>query len=253
MIPAFAVNRFWRGKVTMTDVCGQVRLKKPVHQKSTLRGWLSGLLFAVPCLMISAALAGCGGSAQGSTVAVIGPNGVRTVEHTGAIAVKYTYAANGLQTLVRERVPGGYFSIIAKRSTYRGKTSSTLEDRFEVPRRHNFEAPNEHGLVTSGGSAGLPMEAASLNIQVDHACAGSYSYALAYRILSDPKNSVIARGSGTPITFKKVRIPLSFQAEGVLVYGLLGPGQANVVMKAPDGHVVGSQRYPGQNAISCHR
>jgi hypothetical protein len=252
MTPESAVNRFWRGKVTMTDVCGRVRPKKGVHQNATSRRLRSALWFAVPCLMISAALAGCGGSAQGSTEAyVVGPNGVRTAEGTSAIAVKYT--ANGRQTLVRERVPGGYFSIIAKRSEYRGKTSSTLEDRFEVSRRRSFETLNEHGLVTSGGSAGLPMEAASLNIQVDHACAGSYSYALAYGILGDPKNSVIARGSGTPVTFKKVRIPLSFQAEGVLVYGLLGPGQATVVMKAPDGHVLGSQRYPGQNAISCHR
>jgi hypothetical protein len=246
------VNRFWRGRVTMTDVCGQVRPRKGVHQNATSRRLVSALRFAVPSLMISAVLAGCAGAAHPNGEAyVIGPNGVRTVERTGAIAVKYT--ANDLQTLVRKRVPGGYFSIIAKRSEYRGKASSTLEDRFEVPRRHSFETPNEHGLVTSGGSAGLPMEADSLNIQIDHACAGEYPYGLAYGILSDPKNAVIARGNGTPITFKKVRIPLSFQAEGVLVYGLLGPGQATVVMKAPDGHVVGSRRYPGQDAISCHR
>lgn len=236
----------------MSDVYGRVRPEELVHQKSTSRRLLSAVRYAVPCLIISAVLAGCGGAAHPSPeLDVIGPNGVRTVERAGASAVKY--AANGLQTLVRERVPGGYFSIIAKRSEYRGKTSSTLEDRFEVPRRRSFEMLNEHGLVTSSSSAGMSLEADSLNILVDHACAGAYSYALAYGILSDPKNSVIARGSGTPITFKKVRIPLSFQAEGVLVYGLLGPGQATVVMKAPDGHVLGSQRYPGQNAISCHR
>jgi len=152
----------------------------------------------------------------------------------------------GVQTLVRERVPGGYVSIVGRRYTYLGRTHSELESR---------EQPA--GMRLRGGSSGgvsiEPGQHSPLEMLVSHGCVGVHVYALAYAMLRDAKNSVIAQVGGTTTRFKKVTIPESFDPDGVLVYALLAPGENDVITRTPSGRVVYNERWRGREALSCSR
>jgi hypothetical protein len=189
---------------------------------------------AVASLGAVMTLTGCGGSDAREHAA--GP------VKSGPI----THAPGGLRTLVRERMPGGYFSIIGRRYSYLGHTHSALESREQAA-----------GSRLRGGGSGdvsvEPGQHSPLEMIVSQGCVGLHAYALAYAMLRDARNAVIAQAGGTTTRFKKVTIPASFHPDGVLVYALLPPGENDVVTRTPSGRVVYNERWHGREAVSCRR
>jgi hypothetical protein len=156
------------------------------------------------------------------------------------------YARNGVRILVRERLPGGYVSLIGARYTYVGQTY------FELGRR--LEKLGKHGRVVVAGGGGISMKPGrygAVLMQIQHGCLGPHEYTLAYGLLRNPDDTVMAQGSGdAAVLFKETVIPASLHADGLLIYSLLGRGATDVVTRTSSGRVVSSESYPGHPA-SC--
>lgn len=149
------------------------------------------------------------------------------------------------QTLIKERVPGGFFSISAEEYKYLDQSYTRLSDRFEEEVSKRLNSGDSGPLISpSGGGV--------ISIEVVHACAGSYEYALAYGLLQDSRDSVTANGPGGSIGFKKVTIPAKLNAGGVLVYALLSQGPTEIVVKTRRGQIISSERWRGRGGIRCH-
>jgi hypothetical protein len=155
------------------------------------------------------------------------------------------YTPDGSTTLVREAIAGGYVAITGRRYLNHGRIYLTLAGRIE---------PLNERIASSGG---LPLDeggSGALDMAVYRSCAGSHAYALAYGLLRQPKDAVTAQADAHMIAFKKVAIPASFGAEGVVVYALLGGGTTNIVTRTPSGQIVGNVSYTGREAgtSGCH-
>jgi hypothetical protein len=201
--------------------------------------------FAVLCRMvsilaISVGVAGCGESRPGRDS--------YPVERGKKRLIKYPieYTPGGLRILVRERMPGGYLVISAKRYMYRGHTYSVLQNQEEELARHVL------GMGSNGPNIGLG-EHEALEMEISSGCVGSHVYALAYGMLRNPKDSVTAETHGTTIRFRKVVVPTNFHPDGVLVLAQLGQGPTNIVTRAPNGRVVRSEPYDEREALPCER
>lgn len=163
------------------------------------------------------------------------------------------YAPNGVRTLVRERLHGGYFSISGVRYEFVGQTYFGL--------REYLEEPSKHGLVRGGGSGTSmkPGDYGVLTMGVERGCIGPNKYLLAFGLLHNPKDTVRAEGHGTPLTFKKVAIPQNLHADGTLIYAVLTRGRTDVVTTAPDGRILRNEPYgeeeppPGAPHVTCPR
>jgi hypothetical protein len=157
---------------------------------------------------------------------------------------RVAYAPNGLQTLVRKQIPGGEFSIIAKRYKYLGRSYSVLEDREE--------RSGERGMGASGG--GPDIEAGQhglLEMDVSRGCLDGHLYAVAYGMLRDPTDLVTERTRDTVSKLDKVIIPASFRPDGVLVYTVLGQGSIDIMTRTQSGRVVTNESYPDREVIVC--
>jgi hypothetical protein len=172
----------------------------------------------------------------------------RASSHERLSVTKYPikYAPNGIRTLVREHMPGGYFTIAAKRYEYLGHTYSVLDDREEESGERRRSAGGGGGPDIENGQH-MPLE-----LDVSHGCLGRYAYAVAFGMLRDPRDSVAEQTEGTTTKFKAVVIPASFHPDGVLAYARLGRGSSDVVIRTPNGGVVSSESHAGQEAITCH-
>lgn len=200
--------------------------------------------YVASVLALSAAIAGCGAARSGKhgpgTYVGGGANAARISVTTRPIK----YAPSGLKTLVRQRIPGGYFSIVAERYEYLGHTYSVLNDHEEKSK--------ERGGSAGGGPDIERGQDISLEMGVSRGCLGPHAYALAYGMLRDPKDLVTAQADGTMIRFKRVVIPANFHPDGVLVYAALGQGQNNVVERTPNGEVAYHEHWTGVEASACH-
>jgi hypothetical protein len=135
------------------------------------------------------------------------------------------YVSDGVRTLVRERLPGGEFSIIGQRYEYLGRSYFGLANRTEEP-------GEQRGAGGGGGGSPIePGEHGVLVMEVEQGCVGTHEYVLADGLLRNSRDTVTSQGHGAPIEFKKVVIPASLHAGGVLVYALLTRGQSDVVTR----------------------
>lgn len=187
-------------------------------------------------VVVALAVTGCGGSRlheRASGMYVVEPNGAKRLIKQYPIK----YAPKGLQTLVREPLPGGaYIVIIGKRYRYMGQMDSELAEHLEVPRKGR--------LVRGGGGSGPsmePSEAGALTIEIGQECFGRNEIVPAYGLLHDPRDTVIAVGRGGPTVFKKTAIPVNFHPDGVLVYARLKVGPTHIVARTPSGRVVSDE------------
>jgi hypothetical protein len=155
------------------------------------------------------------------------------------------YLPNGVRTLVRERVSGGYVSIIGQRYEYLGRTYFGLAKRTEEP-------GERRGAIGGGSTPIEPGEHGIMVMEVEQGCVGTHEYALAEGLLRESRDTVTAHGHGVPITFKKLPIPANLHASGVLVYALLTRGRIDVLTRAPNLRVVRDESYT-LRPISCHR
>jgi hypothetical protein len=180
-------------------------------------------------------------------VTVTGCGASRSAPRFGEHPVKYAH--NGVRILAKGRLPSGTFFVIAAlRYEFMGRTYSRLGLRYEPPSEHRF-------VGASGWSGGPSLEsgrgeARSLVMNIARSCSGAYRSALAYGLLRDSKDTVTAREHRTAIVMKRVAVPANFEANGVLVYTLLGRGPTNVVTRTPSGRIVSDESYP-QESTTC--
>lgn len=218
--------------------CHDARARRIGHRMQGL--WRAGY-YTMMLLMLCVCVAGCGGSHVGARTGP--PIGIETSVH----AYPTTYLRNDVQTLVRERVPGGHLSIIAEGYKYRGKVYFNLAHQSEPLYRRVKPWGGR------GGGPSLEMAASGIaQIDVSYGCVGRYSYALAYGLLYNPGNIVTARTRGETIKFSKVTIPARFHSRGVLVYALLGHGPVQVLTRTPEGRILREEQYDEERA-TCHR
>ncbi len=189
--------------------------------------WCALVLFAVSLVV------GCGGAHSPKSLAeahVAGQKSARLLIQSPA----GNYMPDGLWTLVRERIPGGYVSITGRRFRSGVRTYSTLAGRIE-----QLGKP----IV---GSGGLPLDSSGsppLQMAVYRDCVGSHLYMLAYGLLRQSEDTVTAMNDGRAVVVKKIKIPTSFYPGSMLVYGLLDIGATNIVSRTPGGEVVNDLTY----------
>lgn len=178
-------------------------------------------------LMVCVAVAGCGTSHP---------------RESAFRSYPIKYAQNGVRIMVRERLPGGTYVVIAVlQYKFMDRKNSRLGLRFESPTKHRLvRAPG-----WSSVSSLEPGERAPAKIDVHQSCEGFHERVLADGVLRNPMGTVTAEGRGTTmIVLKKVAIPASFHMDGVLVYALLKTGATtDIVTRSPSGRIVGNETY----------
>lgn len=189
-------------------------------------------------------IAGCGSHmrALAGQTRLVEPNG--TIKSVKRYTVKYL--PNGFRRLAREKLPGGYVSIIAERYEYQSKIYSELASIAEKPGGH------EHGTSSGGSGPSLEQDEPGLgpvNVNVYYGCAGEYPYVLVYGLLHNSQDTVTARERGITVKLKKVEIPSSFHPDGVLVYTLLGNAPTDITTSTSDGRVVHVDHYAEGGAV----
>jgi hypothetical protein len=198
---------------------------------------------------ITFVMTSCGGAVRPnvrrSGMYLVEPNGAKRLLRQYPIA----YSSPGVQTLVRDRLPSGtYLALVAEHYEYRGKTYSELAAHFEMP--------GKRGVVSSGGGSGPSLDTGRrqiLEIVLDRSCVSLHEVVLAFGLLTDARDSVIAQGDGKQLLFQKATIPASFHPDGVLVYALLGQGPVDVVTRAPTGRAVQDEHYGLKLSMPCGR
>jgi hypothetical protein len=170
--------------------------------------------------------------AHGRTLRTVKLN--RVVECTVNL---FHYLPGGLRTLARGVVPGGpAFSIVGKRYRMEGQV------HFEL----TLEVEGKGGLLGSRGSEAvaqgqLPRPASPFSPSIETGCL-PHEYAILYGILKAPRDTVVARISGTLQPLRRAPIPTSLHAGGVLVYIVLPAIPSEVLVRTPGGKTVASEQ-----------
>jgi hypothetical protein len=181
----------------------------------------------------------------GLCVAFAGCGASRSAPRFGEYGVKYV--TNGIRTLARGRLPGGAFFVIdAVRYEFGGRTYSVLREHIGKIGQHRITGPGSGSAKVGHGRNGV------LELSISSGCAAGHQYALAYGMLRDPQDSVVAQGQGVSIALKKVTVPASFGPYGVMVYSLVSRGQVDVVTRAPSGKIVGDESYGEIRLNDCY-
>jgi hypothetical protein len=227
------------------------------------------VVVAMLLLAMSVGLAGCGsaGSHDGadktrslSAAEVI----KRRLEANTPRELAYLTSASGL-TLARVGLPGeDVITVLAIRCGTTETGCYRFAEGWEEPARYvramqgekSRTAKRISGTGPAITDAGPGERVAVLYMGVTHECAGpppyEYPYAFAYGLLRDPRDLVTDRADGRTVSLKKVVIPARLHPEGVLAYGLLLPGPNEIVVRAPDGHILERRDWQGSNEeASC--
>lgn len=160
------------------------------------------------------------------------------------------YFPGGIRTLVRDTVPGGpTFTIVGERYRFLGHTYFETKLHLEEP----LEAPSGSGLlgsigggiayrrISTGGSIIFSPRTRALEWQIEEGCK-PHPYAILYSILKHPADTVLSRAAGTLTPWKAVPIPASLHAGGVLVYTVLPAPPEELILRAPDGHTISTEK-----------
>jgi hypothetical protein len=145
----------------------------------------------------------------------------------------------GLRTIVRDHVPTGpEFRIIGERFRFLGKVEFNLKVSV---------APTAG--QGGGGSAGGTIGAGSLPffLQTQSGCR-PHPYTIMYGILTRPRDVVLAKAGGKLYVLRHVTPPASLHAGGVLAYAAVSAQPSELIIRAPGGKTVLSERLgiPGK-------
>jgi hypothetical protein len=149
-------------------------------------------------------------------------------------------------------VPGS-LRTIASGSLPEGPSFSISGERFSIDGRVQFQLSLEvMGNGEGGGSASgigedevLPTKPSPFAIWQSTGCR-PHEYAILYGVLSAPRDTVLARSSGGLQPLRRVRIPASLHANGVLAYIALPALPSEVIVRSPTGKTVHAERFAGQ-------
>lgn len=198
-------------------------------------------------LVVSSGLAGCGGA----TVPRL-RSGTRTaLEGLGG-------SPSNAIPLARVQLPGDtVFTVVSiPCGLNKSKGCYRLGEEMDEPTRYSHSLRRRPILVGTGSQISDPSvgERALLFLQGRTGCIGPYPFSVAYGILQKPHDTVIVRGGNRVVKFKKAMIPSFMHPHGVLVYALMPPHAAEVVVRTPGGRVASRERgWLIKTASECKR
>lgn len=187
---------------------------------------------------------GCGGSRSASTAAL---PGFRTRAGRDGRLARFLIRARTEERLASEQVPGGRVTILG------GDYQAGKRSEFEMAEVEE-EAKGPHGRYERGGGSsggGALRRGEVLAMGVSGGCVAGREVLFAYGQLAQPRDSVIAKAHGLTVRLNKTTIPARLHPEGVLVYGLLPSGGANIVARAPSGAVQAVLPFRGTERVRC--
>lgn len=156
------------------------------------------------------------------------------------------YRAKGHVLAVGSLPNDGRFTILVVRNhvTHEYQLVSYSEELKQLPGKRNEAVPG--GGATGPWIGNPPSQTGMpLILQDSGSCGGGQSYALAYGLLHQRRDTVTASKGRRARVFKSAVIPARLHPDGALVYALLLPGRNDVKVRTPDGHVVSSQNEWG--------
>jgi hypothetical protein len=171
--------------------------------------------------------------AHGRTLRVVAlPHIVECTQHP------LKYFPGGIRTLVNERVPSGpAFTIVGERYRFLGHVYFELKLHLE-----EFGESELGGFSRSiGGAIILTPRPRALDWQIETGCK-PHPYAILYSLLKSPQDTVLARTAGVLTAWRSVSIPASMHAGGVLVYTVLPAPPEELLIRAPDGKTIHSEK-----------
>ncbi len=178
--------------------------------------------------------------AQGRTLRV-----VRLQRIVGCSKHPLKYLPGGKRTLVHGRTPQGpVFSIVGERYRLFGRVHVQLKLKMGEGSASSGEGEEEGeegpGEGPSGSFARPVKRIEPLESEVSAGC-HPHEYSIFYGLLKRPSDTVLAKVAGKLVPLRRVRIPASLHAGGVLVY-LASEGQPEeVVVRSPSGQVAMSE------------
>ena len=116
------------------------------------------------------------------------------------------------------------------------------------------EERTEGGRYRRGGCAGGGRAAGSdmaLSVEVRRSCSAGQETVFAFGLLRRRHDSVTAERRAFRKRLSTVPIPASLHAGGVLVYGALGSGGANIIAQRPSGAVDEEQSFISAPLADC--
>jgi hypothetical protein len=148
------------------------------------------------------------------------------------------YFPGGVRTLVSDRVPSGpAFTIVAERYRFLGTVY------FEL--KLHLEETGESGLGGSSrsiiGATVLTPSPRALDWQIESGCK-PHPYAILYSLLKKPGETVLSRTGTTLTPWRTVPIPAYLHAGGALVYTVLPAPPEELLIRAPDGRMIHSEK-----------
>jgi hypothetical protein len=141
------------------------------------------------------------------------------------------YTPGGLRTLVRARAPRGpAFTIMGKRYRFLGHLHFKLDLELAEEERA-FGLSGESEIFGGFGSVSRP---GPFNWEMQTGCS-PHEWAILYGLLTVPGDVVLARSEGALQPFRRVPIPPSLHAHGVLAYIALPAVPTELLVRAPGG------------------
>lgn len=152
--------------------------------------------------------------------------------------------------LARQPVPGGAVDIAGTSYVYLGKPYFGLRTSTEEV---GTTAPAPAGGITTT-SVDETTGPGPLTLHVERRCLSGHRFALAYGLLHQPQDTVVAVNPHTRATvhFNRVTIPSQLNYDGgVLVYRLLEGNTTTVITRATDGQVLSNEPYGSVDSAPC--
>jgi hypothetical protein len=151
------------------------------------------------------------------------------------------YLPRGVRTLVHETVPQGpSFAIVGEAYRFLGRLYFNLKVNVESASETEFSASSDTSVFFAFHGKPHPFSP-----QFETTCK-PHPYEIVYGLLRAPRDTVLARStSGALDPLRQLAIPAGMHAHGALVYGALATAPTALIVRAPSGATVATQKLEG--------
>ena len=139
------------------------------------------------------------------------------------------FLPGGIRTIVKDKAPGGaVFSIIGERYSFLGGIHFALKVE-----------------IKNGGGGSESASGQKPNVLSTALWTGCQPqpYAIVYGLLKAPRDTVLARVSGTLHTLRHAALPASLHTKGVLVYLAAPAIPSELIIRSPGGQTIITEKY----------
>jgi hypothetical protein len=192
----------------------------------------------VPAIAVCVVIGGCG-----SAVQITGAKHDRQALSAGRPRLLGKVSTNTL--LARGRLPGGYFSWSEQQYDYDDRAYIKIGDTVEEARRHAVSP------ISGGAVSLLPNEYGSQTLGVKYGCLAKHEFALAYGLVRDRGDTVIARERQGIVVLKEKPLPSIGRRGGVFVYSSALQWPLDLTTRTPSGRIADEETYIGPGSKLC--